>query len=695
MPTLQHFTLTEQDGVRVAILDVPGRTMNVIDASVLDELRRVVDDALADPSVRGLVLASGKPGAFGGGADLTSLPALAGDPGTPQFLQRTHDLMATMADSPKPFVAAVHGYALGGALEVALGCGSIVVAEDAVLGLPESTLGLVPGGAGTQLVLSRVDPVAAIELLVSGRTLPAREALQAGLVDRVVDRDDLLATAIALAASGTAPARVHPTGDAALLAEVTRAAAGVRRPPSGAAREALVAAVTAGLARGREAGLAAEREQFLALLGSDECAALVHMFHVETAAKRRFRGTSGRPDAIAVVGAGQMGAGIAATAASHGISAAVRDIDEARIEEARNRVRAVGGADAERRWTGTADWDRFADADVVVEAVFEEPGLKRETLALVDRQVGEGALITTNTSAIPVASLADAVSGADRFLGTHFFSPVEKMPLVELVPHDGTSDVALARAGGLARALGKVPVVVADFPGFFTSRVYARWLVEGLRLLADGADPAAIEQEAKAVGFPVGPLQASDEVTLELVLKASVVQVAERVLTGRVDVPAVKGLLERLIAAGIRGKRFGRGFYAYDAGRRAGFDPGLAGLTGPGAGVAPGEAGERLLLAFVTESLLCWDDATLCHPDDGDLAAVLGIGFPRRLGGPFHWIDRTGAAEVLRRLDGLDRAAFPAGDALPRLAGEGRRFADEPRHARPGSVPTPATRTQE
>ena len=623
---LRHVTVRHEDGVAIATLDVTGRTMNVVDAGVLDELRVVVDAVLAAPVVRGLVLASGKPGSFGGGADLTTLPTLAADPGTPDFLARIHETMTRMADASKPFVAAIDGYALGGALELALGCGIVVVSDRAVLGLPESTLGLVPGGGGTQLLLSRVAPADAIELMVSGRTILADEAERLGLVDRVVSPDALLATAVSLAATSGPSTRRHPAPTPTEIDAVVAAGEGVRRPPSVAAQRALVEIIRVGLAEGRAAGLAAEREQFQRLLRSEESAALIHLFHAETAAKRRFRAAGSRPATIAVVGAGQMGAGIAATAVAHGVGAVVRDVDESRIEEARVRAEsAAAGSQTAGSWAGTSDWDGFGEADAVVEAVFEDPQLKRQTLGLVAERVRDDTLVTTNTSAIPVTSLADAVSSPGRFLGTHFFSPVENMPLVELVPHDGTDADALVRAGSLARALGKVPVVVADYPGFYTSRVYARWLIEGLRLLLDGAAPEAIEREARQVGFPVGPLQACDEVTLELVLRASVEQVGEPVLAGRIDVPRVKELLRVLIADGVRGKRAGRGFYRYLDGRRQGFDPGLAALVdAPDEGVADGDAGERLLLAFVSESLLCWDDGTLCHPDDGDLAAVLG-----------------------------------------------------------------------
>lgn len=683
MPDLTHFTVSTRDRIQLVTLDVEGRSMNVIDAEVLRELRSVIDSFLADDGVRGLVLASGKSGSFGGGADLTTLPGLADDPTTPEFLAATHALMELMADAPKPIVVAIDGYALGGALEVALGGSSILATERSVLGLPESTLGLIPGGGGTQLVLGRVAAPVAVELMVSGRTLSAEQAAEVGLIDAVVPAERLLEAAVELARAPRVSRR-HPAVGPDEIDAALAAGAAVRRPPSTAAAAAVVECVRAGLRGGRGAGLAAERAAFQRLLASVESAALVHLFHVETAAKRRFRGNGEGGAAVGVVGAGQMGAGIAATAVAHGLTAVVRDIDAERIEEA--RARAAISPEAAQRWRGTSGWDGFADADVVVEAVFESPDLKRETLKLIDAEVGPDTLITTNTSAIPVASLSDAVSRPEQFLGTHFFSPVERMALVELVPHRGTVAPAVERAGRVARSMGKVPVVVADYPGFFTSRVYARWLIEGFRLLADGADPSVIEAEARAVGFPVGPLQASDEVTVDLVLAASVVQVAEQVLTERVDVAAVKALLERLIADGFRGKRHGKGFYRYRDGRRDGLDDAVVALIGATGSVAPGAAGERLLLAFVTESIACWDDATLCHPDDGDLASVLGIGFPRGLGGPFHWADRVGAGEVLERCHALGGQAFPVGESLTRLAASSGRFGDEERRTRPGVV---------
>jgi 3-hydroxyacyl-CoA dehydrogenase/enoyl-CoA hydratase/3-hydroxybutyryl-CoA epimerase len=434
--------------------------------------------------------------------------------------------------------------------------------------------------------------------------------------------------------------------------------------------------------------LAAERTAFLRLLAGDESAALIHLFKVEAAARRPISSATGQtgPRSVGIVGGGQMGAGIAATAASRGVRAHVRDVNAERLVAAESRAaKALGGREAlAAAWSSTTEWEGFAEVDLVVEAVFELPELKQQTLGDISKAVPEHAVIATNTSAIQITSLASSVSSPERFLGTHFFSPVERMPLVELVPHDRTSTETLGRAAALSTRMGKVPVIVGDLPGFFTSRVYARWLIEGLQLLLDGAEPEQIDREACEVGFPVGPLQAHDEATLDLVMKASVTQVAAKVMASRIDIAAVRTLLTDLIAAGVEGRHQGAGFYTYTDGRRSGFNPTATSVLAerPRPVVAAGEAGERLLLAFVSESLLCWDDGILCHPDDGDIASVLGIGFPRTLGGPFHWTDRQGAASIAARL-ARQGWTFPVAETLRQSAATGRSYAELERRESP------------
>lgn len=710
------------DGIVVLELDTPGRSLNVVDEQLISELAAALEDVAANRDVRGIVLASAKPGSFGAGADLTWLPELASRADAEEALATIHALIVRMTAWPVPIVAAIDGIALGGALELALACESIVATDRARLGLPEITLGLLPGGGGTQLLHRWVRPAGALDLLLSGRTVTAQEGLDLGLVDEiaagsgaatsradgVVDR--LLATAraraLALAVPVSAGQRrswtvAGPTSSQEWTAAV-QGAGTVRLGIGPVARNAILTVVGTGLRDGPDAGLAVERREFLHLLNTSESLALRHLFFVESAAKKGPTGLSlpgdlsHQPPAVerlGLVGAGQMGAGIAATAVSRRLSTRLRDIDPDRLDAAKDRAAralARSGAatiDLDANWASTTTWDGFDAVDAVVEAVFELPDLKRDTLKTLGRVIPGDALVATNTSAIPIASLASSVSHPDRFLGMHFFSPVERMPLVELVPHQGTSTVTLARAAALARQLGKVPVTVADYPGFFTSRVYARWLLEALALLLDGAGIEQIDAEARAVGFPVGPLQAHDEATLELVRQASLTQVAEPVMADRLDLNGLRALLENLISHGIEGRRQGLGFYHYRDNRRTGINPDVAGLvaasTSGVAGVVPGQAGERLLLAFVTESLLCWDDATLCHPDDGDLASVLGIGFPRLLGGPFHWTDAHQPAAVIERCRALG-ATFPLAPTLERLALRGGSYAGQLRRDRPG-----------
>ncbi|MGM7670564.1 3-hydroxyacyl-CoA dehydrogenase NAD-binding domain-containing protein [Microbacterium sp. A93] len=686
-----RITRIDHDGIAVLTFDYPDRSMNVVDESVFVELREQMRMATEDDTISAVVLTSGKPGAFGAGADVSWLPELVARPGADEFLASVHQLMADIADSPKPYVAAVHGAAFGGALEVALSMHAIVAARGTSLGLPEITLGLIPGGAGTQLIRRFVDTSTALDLLLSGRTVDAAKAQELGLVAAIAD-DDLLATALATAqrlVDGDTPrAAFGEDANTALAAVAER-----QNDAVSFAAQAIIDAVRTGIAHGYAAGCAAERSSFVSLVDSAEAKARIHLFTTENDIKRRSRRAGAAFQRVGVVGGGQMGSGIAATAVSRGLSAVVRDMTDDKLDGARSYVDRVLTRSAPSRkdelianWAGTTGWSGFESADAVIEAVFELPAVKRETLELVSDIVAAETLVATNTSAIPVSSLASAVDSPERFLGMHFFSPVERMPLVELVPHSGTSAETVERAGSLARSLGKLPVVVADKPGFFTSRVYARWLMEGVRLLLDGADPAAVDSAAKAAGFPIGPLQAHDEATLDLVVKASITQVAEPVMADRLKVAAVRGALEALIAAGVEGRRFGAGFYTYQEGRRTGVNPVVVETLS----VTPSEMdqqtiADRLLLAFATECFLCWEDGTILHPDDGDVASVLGIGFPRALGGPYHWAGEQGLDWVIARCAELGESAFPVGSRLPLLATSGASFATETRLATPAS----------
>lgn len=685
---------TDRDRVAVLSIDCPERSMNVVDERVLSDLDRHVRAIQADDDIDAIVLTSEKPGSFGAGADIEWLPELAAREDAEDFLAGVHALMLRICNGRAPMVAALNGPAFGGALELALAGHAIVAVDGMSVGLPEVGLGLLPGGGGTQMLLRWVPLARALTMLTDGRPVAVERALEDGLVARVVDSAELLEEAVTmareLAEAGHTAWRIREGEARAETLDAIRVELAAGRRGLSTARAAILDVVRVGVVEGVDAGLAAERGVFLRLLRSPEARAALHLFRVEADVKRRSRGSGTEVERLAVVGGGQMGSGIAATAVSRGVTATVRDVSDDAIDRARayrdkvlDRVGEGASDPRAKLWQGTTSWQGFAEADAVIEAVFELHELKVKVLAEISGQVDEDALVATNTSAISIASLAPSIERPERFLGMHFFSPVDRMPLVELVPHTATSSRTRARAAFLGRQLGKVPVIVGDAPGFFTSRVYARWLIEGMRLVLDGAAVHQVDTAARAAGFPVGPLQAHDEATLELVMQASITQVAENVMADRLEVPAVRAALERLIAAGVAGRRHGRGFYDYQEGRRVGANDQVhALLDSAPVELSDDQVGERLLLAFATECFLCWDDGTLCHPDDGDVAAVLGIGFPRTLGGPFHWADELGATDIRDRCAALG-PAFTPGATIHRLAEEGGRFRDAGRRPTP------------
>lgn len=690
----------DRDRVAVLTIDCPGRRMNVVDEAVIASLHRHIAAINAETDIVAVVLASAKVGSFGAGADIEWLPKLAARDDADAFLGYVHQLMTTLIDSPKPLVTAIDGAAFGGALELALGGHAILATPETTLGLPEVTLSLLPGGGGTQLLRRFVPAAIAAELLATGAPLDAAAAHEHGIVNRIVGPEELLDQAVRLAVhlaedpESRQPAEPVTTPDDLAAVQSQRQALSASRQGLSLAAGHILDVVEVGIQDGLVSGLAAERTHFLTLLRSAESRAALHLFTVERDVKRRSGSGAGQVSRLGVVGGGQMGAGIAATAVARGLDATVRDVSDASVARARDyrdkvlaRTAPSEGADPRaERWHGTTEWDGFADADAVIEAVFELPELKHEVQSTLGALVGEDTLLATNTSAIPISSLATGVTGPERFIGMHFFSPVDRMPLVELIPHRTTAPTTMQRAAALGRQLGKVPVVVGDAPGFFTSRVYARWLIEGVRLLLDGVPIDRIDDSAAAVGFPVGPLRAIDEATATLVLQASITQVAEPVMAGRLDVGAVKTALVALVAADIDGRRSGEGFYSYDDdGRRAGPNPRVAVVLDlPEDGTIDDEVvAERLLLAFTSECLLCVDDGTLCHPDDGDVAAVLGIGFPRVLGGPFHWTDEIGAAAMVDRFEVVGSEEFPPGTTLRHLARDRGTLRDLPRRPAP------------
>lgn len=694
-------TEVRDDGVAVVTLDHPDKKVNTLSPELLREFEAEVAPLLDDRALRGVVLASAKPDTFIAGADLEVLAGMESAEEISALSRDGNAVLSRIEASPTPVVAAVHGAALGGGYEVALAC-DYILASDAtatVVGLPEVMLGLLPAGGGTQRLVERMGLPAALPMLLTGRRVRARRALRSGMVDAVTTPGGIVDTAaraaLALAEGRLRrPSRVGRLGRLARVGPVRRlilskARKSVMRRTRGLypAPPAILECVDTGIARGREAGLARESHWFGRLAAGPESRALVWMFLAMNEAKRPPREAPAEIGRIAVLGAGFMGAGVASV--SLGLApVVVRDIDDgmlakgaASIHEGLDKQVRSGSltrADADRRWSSlqlTTDVDALGGADVVVEAVFEDLDLKRRVLAEAEERIDPGALFASNTSALPIADIAAEARHPERVVGMHYFSPVPKMPLVEIVVTDRVSPTARATAHALARRQGKTPVIVRDGPGFYTTRILAPYLNEAVLLVEEGAKIDAVDGAMRDFGFPVGPLALIDEVGIDV--GAHVARDLGRAFAhrGMSASDALPGLRD----AGYEGRKNRRGFYRYPAKGRKRPNPEVYPLLGGVArrSVPAAAIQDRLALIMVNEAVRCLEEAVIGSPADGDLAAILGLGFPPFRGGPFHHVDAVGADRIVTRLRALEtrygERFAPTGE-LVAMADSGERF---------------------
>ncbi len=704
------------DGIARIVIDRPNDSVNAIDPPLIAALLRAVEQARA-ARPRGLVFASAKPDQFSGGADLRLLslwPSAAELSEASRAIQRVCNEIAAL---PFVTVAAINGNALAGGYELALACDWRIAADrpDLRVGLPEIQIGLLPAAGGTQRLPRLVGLPRALDLILSSRRLGVRRALRAGLVDELVQpaaleraaRDRALkgqkrgftggATPLERAATWLAPARAFAFRQA--RERVLRETRGHYPAPLAA-----IDAMATGLAKGMTAGLDSEARAFGELATSAVARNLIALFFLGL--KQRSAAATGLPATnaphdIAVVGAGLMGSGIAQSAAISGMNVRLRDVDEAAVERGLGAVRSltedagrkgvVDRREAKRavaRVTGTTDWSGFGRAELVIEAVFEELALKRQVIGELEAVTRADAVIATNTSALPIAEIASAAAHPERIVGMHFFSPVHRMQLIEVVRPAKADAVAVARAVAAGQALGKTVIVVRDGPGFYTTRVIGVMLGEATRLLKEGARIEDVDRAMTAFGWPVGPFTLMDEVGL------AVARHAGETVAAAPGAATERNAVRLLTDAGLQGKRGGLGFYRYQGKKRTPNarvyellgvrDAGRPNRSVAGTGVgAPGRVAtppathivghaERLTALFVNEAARCLDEGVLRSPAEGDLGAVMGVGFPPFLGGPFRWADSEGAA--LR--DDLRRLAERHGDRYTPSASlmKGRRF---------------------
>jgi 3-hydroxyacyl-CoA dehydrogenase/enoyl-CoA hydratase/3-hydroxybutyryl-CoA epimerase len=656
------------------------------------------------PGLKGIVLTSAHKD-FCVGADLEMIQAERDPARIFEAVKVFHGLHRRM-ETGVPVVAALNGSALGGGYELALACHHRIAVDDpkVQIGLPEVMLGLLPGGGGTQRLPRMIGLQAALEVLTQGQQLRPDKAKQKGLVDALVaTRDALVPAAKAWIAANpkakqpwdkggfTWPGGVQAgTADARNLFLAASAMAWNKTAGAFPAVEAILSAVQEGSLLKLERALEVEGRYFAGLVVGDTSKAMTRtLFFLKNAADKQ----EGLPRVedhgirkVSVLGAGMMGAGLAFVCAKAGMQVVLKDIAADAVEKGLAHVRSeVAGLkhldDAGRkaildRIEGTLDLQRVAGSDLVIEAVVESVKVKHAVTKETEPLLAPGAIWASNTSAIPITDLAAASAHRDRFIGLHFFSPVEKMPLLEIICGADTSEETLARSLAFGRAIKKTCVVVNDGYGFYTSRTFSAFIVEGAQLVAEGHDPRLVEWAARTAGMVVPPLQVFDEVSLQLGTHA-ITQGAEYKGKELLEFPGVK-LVFAMVEAGRLGRAHGAGFYDYEGGKRKGIWSGLSTLVS----ARPAETGlalvrDRLMLAQVAEVGRCLDEGILRTPADAEVAAIFGIGFAPNTGGPLSYADAHGLPRLVRDLDAMAAKhgeRYRPAETFRRMAAAGETF---------------------
>jgi 3-hydroxyacyl-CoA dehydrogenase / enoyl-CoA hydratase / 3-hydroxybutyryl-CoA epimerase len=715
---------TDSDGIALATWDMPGRSMNVFTPEVIAELSTIVEKVAEDEAIKGCVIASGKDN-FSGGADLTMLQGLrdlhtklAAEQGDEAAMQVFFDesrklslLFRRLETCGKPFAAAIHGVCLGGAFELALACHYRVACdhEKTKVGLPEIKVGLFPGAGGTQRVARLMQTGDALQMLFKGQQIKGLMARNMGLIHAVVPHDDLVASAKKWIADGGSAVAPWDEKGFKLPSNKVYSAAGMQIWPAAnaiyrretndnyPAAKAILQAVYEGLQMPMDIALKIESRYFAQILRSKEAAAMIRTLFVSMQELNKgARRPAGVPASsitkVGVVGAGFMGAGVAYVSAMAGFDVVLVDRDMEAAEKGKayshklmsDQVMKGRAKSADRdallaRITPSADYAALSGCDLVIEAVFEDPAIKAEVIAKVEAAVGADCIFGSNTSTLPISGLAKSASRPESFIGIHFFSPVEKMLLVEVIMGKQTGEKALALALDYVRAIKKTPIVVNDARGFFANRCVGAYILEGHTMLNEGVPPAMIENAGKACGMPVGPLSLNDEVGLDLALR---IVKATKAQNGELAVdPEQEALLTRLVEQeGRHGRKNRKGFYDYPEGGKKHLWPGLAMLQKTkllGETIDFEELQQRLLVAQAIEAARTVEEGVITDPREADVGSILGFGFAPFTGGALSYIDFMGAGAFValcRKLEAAHGNRFAPPQIVIDMADKGESF---------------------
>ncbi len=717
---------TGDDAIALLVWDCPGRSMNVLNAEVVTDLGKAVDAIIADPAIKGCVVTSGKD-SFSAGADLATLETLGHQlaaqsksegrgPAMAKFFEASRQLSLLyrrIETCGKPFACAINGLCLGGGFELALACHYRVVADSdkARVGLPEIKVGLFPGGGGTQRVARLMPTSDALQMLFRGDQIRPAMAKAMNLVHEIAPVADVVSQARAWIVGGGKP--VAPWDDKAWRppsGKVFSPGGMMIWPPANAiyrretfdnypAAKAVLTCVFEGLQLPMDSALKVESRQFAHILRSPEAAAMIRtLFASMGEINKGLRRPKDQPPShlrrIGVLGAGFMGAGIGLAAAKAGLSVVMIDRDQAAADKGKGHADTLLTKEVMKGRTTTADRDRLlaliepgadyaalADCDLVIEAVFEDRAIKSEAIRKAQAVMRADSVLASNTSTLPITSLAENFSRPEDFIGLHFFSPVEKMPLVEIILGAKTGSRALSIGLDFVKLIRKTPIVVHDARGFFANRCVGAYIREGHMMLTEGVPAAMIENVGRMAGMPVGPLALNDEVALDLAWK--VLQATKADLGAAAVDPTQEALLEAMVVKGGRlGRKNAKGFYDYPERGPKRLWPGLADVQK--LKLAPDsldvdELKLRLLMVQALEAARAFGEGIVTDPREADVGSILGFGFAPFTGGVLSYIDGMGLTAFVGHCDRLALkygARFACPEVVRDMARQGRRFYD-------------------
>ncbi len=705
----KYVEIEKRNGIAIIWMDERDSKINKIGPDMIDTFNPLMDELEADPEVKAGVLISRKKD-FIAGADIDAFANVRQVGDWQPIAKKGHQILERMEKSKKPIVAAINGACLGAGTEIALACAARVVSDDPKthFALPEVKLGLLPGGGGTQRLPRLIGIQKALDMMLTGKNIYGFKAKSIGLADQVATKEALLDAALMMAQKLTkGPLKrkdkrsalekfleVNPITKGIIFSKAKQMLDGLTKGNYPATYE-ILECVKIGMTKGMKKGLEAEVIKFEKLILTDESFQLRNIFFNMTDKKKNPMPELVRPvDTIGMLGAGFMGAGIAQVSAAKDLRVLLKDIKQETLTQAKKTIwgdigkrvkrRSMNQLDADRlmnRIVGQLDYNHYDKAQVVIEAVFEDLNIKHKVITECEAEMNPNAIFASNTSALPITEIAKASSRPEQVIGMHYFSPVPKMPLLEIVVTDKTADWVTATCFELGITQGKTTIVVKDGPGFYTTRILAPLLGESLNMLEEGADALQIDSVLKKFGFPVGPITLMDEVGIDVGAHIMSGDLIKHFIASRKGVKISDGM-QKMFDAGYHGRKNKKGFYAYDdKGKKikGKLDDKIYSFFGGNdrKKFDAVEMYERIGMSMVSEAAMCLQEGIIANPTDGDVGAVFGLGFPPFRGGPFRYMDKLGiqqTVDIFNRLAEKHGERFLPPQILVDMAKEGKTF---------------------